>query len=322
MNYDEFIKKIKKYYIGELNDSKIYEELAKNEKNKTFSEKLKNLSMMEKYHAEFYKNLLKKRNAEIPVKSSNLIIKKAKIFRKIFGLNLTLKYFERSENRTVRDYYEILDSGYLENEEREIMKKIIEDEAEHEDFFEQSSYEVKERTDRIKDSVYGISDGLVEVLASVSGLAPVIINHIFVAIGGFLVGISGTLSMSLGAYLSSKAEKNYNDSKIRTKKIIGKSHEEQNVANPIKSALYTGIFYIIGASIPILSYFFYSGITAIIVSFTLVIITEAILGSIIALLTNNSILKSAIENASMTFFAALATLILGTFIHNYFHINI
>ncbi|MGC8993129.1 MAG: VIT1/CCC1 transporter family protein, partial [Thermoplasmata archaeon] len=152
--------------------------------------------------------------------------------------------------------------------------------------------------------------------------APVIINHIFVAIGGFLVGISGTLSMSLGAYLSSKAEKNYNDSKIRTKKIIGKSHEEQNVANPIKSALYTGIFYIIGASIPILSYFFYSGITAIIVSFTLVIITEAILGSIIALLTNNSILKSAIENASMTFFAALATLILGTFIHNYFHINI
>ncbi|MGC8992720.1 MAG: ferritin family protein, partial [Thermoplasmata archaeon] len=164
MNYDEFIKKIKKYYIGELNDSEIYEELAKNEKNKTFSEKLKNLSMMEKYHAEFYKNLLKKRNAEIPVKSSNLIIKKAKIFRKIFGLNLTLKYFERSENRTVSDYYEILDSGYLENEEREIMKKIIEDEAEHEDFFEQSSYEVKERTDRIKDSVYGISDGLVEVL--------------------------------------------------------------------------------------------------------------------------------------------------------------
>ncbi len=322
MNYDEFIKKIKKYYIGELNDSKIYEELAKYEKNKTFSEKLKNLSTMEKYHAEFYKNLLKKRNVEIPIKFSNLIVKKAKIFRKIFGLNLTLKYFERAENRTVRDYYEILDSGYLENEEKEIMKKIIEDEAEHEDFFEQSSYEVKERTDRIKDSVYGISDGLVEVLASVSGLAPVIINHIFVAIGGFLVGISGTLSMSLGAYLSSKAEKNYNDSKIRTKKIIGKSHEEQNVANPIKSALYTGIFYIIGASIPILSYFFFSGIIAIIVSFTLVIITEAILGSIIALLTNNSILKSAIENSAMTFFAALATLILGTFIHSYFHINI
>ena len=179
MNYDEFIKKIKKYYIGELNDSKIYEELAKYEKNKTFSEKLKNLSTMEKYHAEFYKNLLKKRNVEIPIKFSNLIVKKAKIFRKIFGLNLTLKYFERAENRTVRDYYEILD---LENEEKEIMKKIIEDEAEHEDFFEQSSYEVKERTDRIKDSVYGISDGLVEVLASVSGLAPVIINHIFVAI--------------------------------------------------------------------------------------------------------------------------------------------
>ncbi len=322
MDYDHFIKQIKRYYNGEINDSFIYSELSRSEKDKEFREKLKSLSEMEKYHSEFYKKILEKRNEEVKHHSSNISVIKAKLFRKIFGLNLTLKMFERSENRTVKNYSDILNSGFLDDGEKQVMKKIIEDEAEHEDFFEQNSLEVKERTDRIKDSVYGISDGLVEVLASVSGLAPVLINHILVAIGGFLVGVSGTLSMALGAYLSASAEETYNDSKMRTMRILGKKVDEISTANPVKSALYTGIFYIIGASIPILSYLFLSGFPAIVVSFALVIFTEAVLGSITAILTNSSIMKSALKNALLTFIAAAATLTLGTFIHEYLHINI
>jgi len=165
------------------------------------------------------------------------------------------------------------------SEEKQRLKDIMVDEAVHEKVL--GNVEAKS----VGDFVYGISDGLVEVLAAVSGLSGAISSPLFVAVGGLIVGVSGTLSMAIGAYLSTKSEK---DVKIQERKRLEleknvDQHSVQlrlvnfftelgvnlnlakkvssslvNVAedilypevkeNPVKSALITGLSYITGAN--------------------------------------------------------------------------
>ena len=46
---------------------------------------------------------------------------------------------------------------------------------------------------------------LVGVLAAVAGFTGAIHNNLLIAVAGTIVGLSGTISMAVGAYLSSKS---------------------------------------------------------------------------------------------------------------------
>jgi predicted membrane protein (TIGR00267 family) len=173
-----------------------------------------------------------------------------------------------------------------------------------------------------------MSDGLVEVLASVSGLAPVLLKSIFVAMGGIVVGISGSLSMGIGAYLSVKAQKDFGESKSRVDKIkqeIRGENVEKNVenyGNPLKSAINTGLFYIIGAIFPILPFFFIGGISALVLSFLLVVIAQSVTSIIISILSGTPILRSMVRTVVLTVAAAIGTFLIGNAIHSIVGINI
>ncbi len=313
-----------KYYLGEMKDYIFYDKLSRIEKDENLKSSLKKLSMMEREHAKFFYSMVKGKKERIPILSVYFSI----LLRFIFGLSLTLKVLERGEKKAIRSYISLLKEKEIPKEYESQLKGIIMDEIFHEDFFEQSEEIVAKRTEKIRDAVYGMSDGLVEVLASVAGLAPVLIVPLYVAIGGLVIGISGSLSMGIGAYLSVKAEKDYRESKRRLElmrsEITGEKIKEEKISysNPLISAFNTGIFYIIGAMFPIIPFLFLGGREAVILSFILVIIAQSITSIIISILSDTPIVGSLLRTVILTVAAALGTYTIGTMIHSLLGINI
>jgi len=329
MDRIEFIGLTKKYYFGEMKDHEVYARLSRLERNNELKNSLSNLSRVEREHAKFFSQLLKKQGINVEnEKVSKVLISFSIFLRYILGLSLTLKILERGESDAIKKYIDYLKNSDLDENDKKLLKNIIIDEMFHEDFFEESEEKVAKRTEKIRDAVYGMSDGLVEVLASVAGLAPVLLKSIFVAIGGLVVGISGSLSMAIGAYLSVKAQKDYSDSKVKLERIKDeikgekKNEEEENFSNPLSSAINTGLFYIIGAMFPILPFFFLGGIYALVLSFSLVVISQSVTSIIISILSGTPILKSLFRTVTLTVLAAIGTYVIGNIIHSVIGISI
>lgn len=313
-----------KYYRGEVKDSIFYAKLAEIEKNENLRNSLKKLSAMEREHANFFISMMKIKKEVKPVWSVYFSL----LLRRVLGLSLTLKLLERGEKRAIESYIKMLEEGNVPDEYRNRLKSIIMDEIYHEDFFEHSEEIVARRMEKIRDAVYGMSDGLVEVLASVAGLAPVLLVPLYVAIGGIVVGISGSLSMAIGAYLSVKAEKDYRDSRKRIEnlksRITGeeKGEKKEVYSNPFSAAINTGIFYITGAVFPILPFIFTGGMTAVLLSFSLVVMAQSFTSIIISIISDTPIVKSLLRTVALTIIAALATYFIGNFIHSILGISI
>jgi len=311
------------FYKGEIRDTVFYSKLSNIERDAGLKENLKKLSDIEKYHSEFWASLLKKHGIDYSRYKVNMFYINILLFlRFIFGLSLTLKILERGETKAINAYFDFLEKSVVDENEKNMLRKIILDEIDHEDFFEKENSRFQERMERIRDSIYGMSDGLVEVLGAIAGLEPVILTPIFVAIGGLVVGISGSLSMTIGAYLAVKAQKDYSDAKIdleRKKNILQKKSEniqEEEFRNPLRSAFETGIFYIIGAMFPIMPFFFLGGIFALIISIILVVLAQAVTNTIVAIISGTSIVKSVTRTVILTLSASAITYMIGNFVHS------
>ncbi|HEU12880.1 MAG TPA: rubrerythrin family protein [Euryarchaeota archaeon] len=313
-----------KYYRGEMKDYLFYSKLAEIEKDEELRESLRKLSAMEREHARFFLSMLRNKREAVPRFSVHISL----LLRRLLGLSITLKILERGEKRAIESYIRMLEGNMVPEEYRERLRAIIVDEIYHEDFFEHREELVARRTEKIRDAVYGMSDGLVEVLASVAGLVPVLIVPLYVAIGGLVVGISGSLSMAIGAYLSVKAEKDYRESRVRIEtlksRVTGEVMEEEKkvYSNPLSSAINTGLFYILGAIFPILPFLFLGGNLAVVLSFILVVTAQSITSIMISILSDTPILKSLLRTVSLTVFAALSTYLIGNVIHSVLGISI
>jgi VIT1/CCC1 family predicted Fe2+/Mn2+ transporter len=336
----------KKQYKEELFDSHVYYELYKVEKDRNMKAYLKKMSEMEKKHSEIWKEIAEKRGIKIETKlsfSDNLKIKAYKLIRRVLGLQLTIKLLEGGEETDIEKYYELSKSYELDEDERRKMRELSVDEAVHEELLNTI------RAKDVGDFVYGISDGLVEVLAATSGISGAIQNPLVVAISGLIVGISGMLSMSIGAYLSTKSSKEINESKrrkIELQKLVDREEVSKKLAailtelgikgniatkispqlvdvaedivapkveeNPKTSALITGISYIVGAIVPILPYFFsLSGLTGLLVSYIISALAIFTVGSIIGLLSEVKPWKKGLEMMGLGISAAVATHLIG-----------
>ncbi|WP_252896715.1 hypothetical protein [Metallosphaera hakonensis] len=100
--------------------------------------------------------------------------------KKLLGLALVLKMVEAGEENDAEKYYNLSNSSDFTDTERQGFRDIMMQEMIHEDLLVQSQVNV----DSVRDAIYAISDGLIEVLASVSGLAGIFSVPIYVALGG------------------------------------------------------------------------------------------------------------------------------------------
>lgn len=130
---------------------------------------------------------------------------------KLLGITFTLKLMEQNEERAQKSYKSLEQTEILSDEEeheRALLRLIDE-----------------ERIEYIGSMVLGLNDALVELTGALAGLTLAIQNSRIVALSGIITGLAAALSMSASDYLSRKSE---NGNK-----------------KPLRSALYTGIAYLL-----------------------------------------------------------------------------
>lgn len=302
---------VKKNYKTEIFDYILYQQLAKDEKDQKVREILQELANGEKSHSEFWKSVAESRGIELENLnfSDKLKLFLLKIFKKIFGLPLTIKLAEMGEISDAEKYYQLSKEAEFNDTEKQKLLDIMNQELVHEQVLTQTQIHVE----RIRDAIYAISDGLIEVLAGVSGLDSVLNTPFLVALGGLIIGVSGMISMSIGAYLSSSSEEDIKKNKL--KELKGEeSKETQSETN--ESVKVTAISYIIGALVPIIPFLAgVPGLYGLVASYVVTGISTLIVGSIIGILSNVNPLKKAATMTGLAIGAALLTHGIGYVFH-------
>ncbi|MCW1302212.1 MAG: VIT1/CCC1 transporter family protein, partial [Candidatus Rehaiarchaeum fermentans] len=168
----------------------------------------------------------------------------------------------------------------------------------------------KINSENVKDAIYAMSDGLVEVLSSISGLSGVFFNHLYVLIGGLIIGVSGTLSMTLGNFFSTLSEK-------EIEKNIDEKEKKQQVSQSTKI---TAIYYLIGAIIPLVSFIANFGKYSLIIAYILTGVAVFVVNYLIEFISERSNKQIIVRSTLITLLTlaiAYIIYILGNLIRYY-----
>lgn len=328
MSGEDGLEEMVEFCRDELTDLEFYRRLSDRVKDEELKKSLLRLSNVEKEHSTFWKTYLEKEGVDI----SGLKPKRSKVafmlfLHRILGTGLTVKLLEYGEVETVAMYREYASRALRDENFRIGLERIIDEEIEHEDVFSYTLDQNREKLERNRDIIYGISDGLVEVLAAIAAFSAIFSNHLDVALSGLVVGASGAMSMSAGAYLSKNSETQYKISKLRREAILGNHEHDREKVDRYKgesrrSAFNVGIFYIFGAIIPIIPFIFLGRDYALIIAVILVAVTQGLSNSIIAISMNMKVLRESIKAAGIALLAALGSYLLGQLFHLVLHISI
>jgi len=188
---------------------------------------LKEISKEELKHYNFWKNITKQ-----DFKPNKFKIYWYVFLAKTLGLSFALRLMESGEENAQRFY-----SKY--QKEYPKVKEIIEDEEAHEEKLINILND--ERLSYAGAIVLGLNDALVEFTGTLAGLTFAFANSTIIATTGLIMGIAASLSMAASGYLSSKEDANVD-------------------INPIKSAIYTGIAYIVTVSLLVGPYFIFENV--------------------------------------------------------------
>ena len=305
----------KGFLQDELLDHETYLRLARVEKNVEIKELLQRLADKEKEHIDIWRTLLGDAGEAIGVPAFlNFRVFMLEAMRKVLGIAFVTRLLERDEANGLERYKEGLSGNALQEKDKRYLRRIIKDEQGHELAFASKVEKYEGELGYTQSIILGLNDGLVEILAIVAGLATVATTSFIVVIIGLIAGISGTLSMAGGVYLSSKSQGLVQEDggSKRKKKIF-----------PSREGYYTGIYYFLGALIAVVPFILgLQGYVGIITSIILVSIALIVASTIIAVISGTSIRRRSLEMLAISLGAAFATILFGTFVKAYFGVTI
>lgn len=225
-------------YKDELTDAEIYAALARVENNDKLREELLKLSQYEVGHAEFWKFIAKQAGIDVSgIKPSRFSVAFSVLIRRLLGLGFLVKLRESAEVEAIKRYGEMVRKRAL-GPYTDRLREILLDEVLHEEVFKEEASRFEAFINNIRDAMYGMSDGLVEVLAAVAGLAPVVTNPILITLAGLIVGTAGTLSMAVGgAYMSTKAQRDIRETMLSKIDIELENLDVEDRTRRVKDAL-------------------------------------------------------------------------------------
>jgi VIT1/CCC1 family predicted Fe2+/Mn2+ transporter/rubrerythrin len=90
-----------------------------------------------------------------------------------------------------------------------------------------------ERLASIREVVFGAQDGLVSTFAVVAGLAAAGVGNVVVLLGGAVSAMAGVLSMSIGTYLASRAQRQLYETELAREAREIREHPGEEVAELI-----------------------------------------------------------------------------------------
>jgi vacuolar iron transporter family protein len=156
--------------------------------------------------------------------------------------------------------------------------------------------------ENIREIIFGVEDGAIGNLGVVVGMAQALAPNKLILLAGIATMFAQAVSMSAGNYLSVKSEKEYFSVKKKSRKY-GREYAEHK--NPVTSSLVMGLSVIIGAGIPLLSFFFWESYSGILPSIIVTIVGLFILGAAKTKYTMRNWFRSGIEIAAVGAIAAL-----------------
>ncbi|MDI6766207.1 MAG: VIT1/CCC1 transporter family protein [Bacteroidota bacterium] len=163
----------------------------------------------------------------------------------------------------------------------------------------------------------GANDGLDAVFGIVSGMAGYSGGSDVVLVAGLAGSLASALSMGSGAYIARKSEKLSNKLieqpehmlKILASEELGLS--ESTFPNPVREAFSAGISTAIGGMIPVIPFFFTSGMIAVAVSLIISTIAHFAIGVLKTIVTGRGWLKSGAEMTAVGIITAALAYGLG-----------
>ena len=195
----------------EINGHFTYAKLAEVVKDENNAAIIKRISSEELKHYNVWKSY-----TGVEVKPNHFRINLYYWIAKIFGLTFGIRLMELGEEKAQVIYSKLLDSIPE-------TAQILADEEKHEDELMEM---LDEESLRYAGSVVlGLNDALVELTGALAGLTFAFKDSRTIALAGLITGISASFSMAASDYLSNKAD---DDGK-----------------NPTRSAIYTGVAYIV-----------------------------------------------------------------------------
>lgn len=220
----DFYNAIIKLQRDELFEKEVYLHIAKFIKDDKDRETLIRIANSEVEHYEIWK-----KHTKVDVKPSKIKVYIYTFFAWLLGYTFVIKIMEKIQG----GFNEIIVKKFFTeiNENIPNIDKILKDEEEHEEKLIQMIDE--EKLQYVGSMVLGLNDALVEFTGSLAGWTFAMQSNKLILLAGIITGISATLSMASSEYLSAKNE-----------------GEE----NPLKSAIYTGIAYIITVVILLIPY--------------------------------------------------------------------
>lgn len=218
---NNIIKKLLVLQKNEITDHMIYAKLAKKQKSEHNKNVLSNIAQDELKHYQFLK-----KHTQQDIKPNRFKVMFFFLIARFLGLTFGLKLMERGEVNTQETYGGLIDKI-------EGIEQIIVDEEEHEKQLIDTLNE--EKLKYVSSIVLGLNDALVELTGTLAGLTLALENTRTVGLAGLITGIAASLSMASSEYLSTK--------------------EDESKAFAFRSALYTGVAYVIAVVFLILPYF-------------------------------------------------------------------
>jgi len=212
---------------NEITEYVIYSKLAERTRDPHNQSVIKKIAEDELRHYQIWKSITGRE-----IKPDAIRVRWYVLISTFFGLSFGLKLMEKGEG-VAKDAYTRLMVKFAQ------IGILLEDEQRHEkdilDLLEE------ERLAYAGSVVLGLNDALVELTGALAGLTLALQNGKVIAIIGLVTGIAASMSMAASGYLSSREEK-------------------VDEKNPLKSALYTGVAYILTVSLLISPYLLFSNL--------------------------------------------------------------
>jgi len=273
----------------ELNGHYTYLKLANAIKDEHNAQILNRIAQEELKHYQIWKHYTEAET--IPKK---LRIRFYYWLSKLLGLTFGIKLMELGEEKAQEQYAKLID---LIPE----AKMILAEEEKHEgELLEMLDEESLKYAGSV---VLGLNDALVELTGALAGLTFAFQNTQVIALAGLITGISAAFSMAASEYLSSKSE--------------------EGEKSPLKSAIYTGIAYIITVTILILPYLIAKNyLVSLGWTIANAILVIAIFNFYISVAKGFNFKKRFFEMSLISLGVALFSFVVGNIIRKVFGINV
>lgn len=214
---------------SEHTEHHIYMRLAALSRDKRNREVLETVAREEYRHYEIWRSITGREVAPQRWRVAFYVM-----LARVFGLEFALKLMEGGEDRAQAFYREV-ETQYPQ------VADIGDDEKRHEKAL--VTLLKDERLTYAGAIVLGLNDALVELTGTLAGLTLAFANSSLIAVTGLIMGIAASMSMASSGYLSAQ-------------------EGARDETDPLKSALYTGVAYLITVLILVSPYFIFDSVFA------------------------------------------------------------